>query len=657
MASVMTPGRLDWYRRRLMAMSPGEIAHRVSFALRKGRWRRRRSWTAPAPDIHAADPWRPPVFGGDHLDDAQAVLAEADRYARGEYTLLNFSYTEPDIDWLRDPDTGRVSPLAFGPDIDYRDHARVGNYKNIWEKSRFHHLTILALAHALTKKGPYADTVHRQLLSWAGANPAPLGINWHSPLELGVRLISLTWIERLLRGTTAHDELFGASGAMWPVVYWSQWMIEQSRSHGSSANNHLIGEMAGLLAAALQWPYFDESDRWRRLAMDALEKNIVAQTFPSGLNREMAFSYHLFTLEFFTLCGIEAERFGAPFSQTYRDRARRMFEVIPMVLDTGAALPSYGDGDEGMALLLRPSGSSRLDWLFRLGGRWLGAGTPAPPGGSGALAADLILPGVADRSVAAHEPPASAAFEDAGVYVLSSGRGTPEELFVLADAGPLGFLATAAHGHADALSFTLSAGGAPVLVDPGTYTYHADPHWRDYFRSTKAHNTVTVDGKDQSEMGGPFLWTHKAVARAISFSAAAAGGVLIAEHDGYRRPGGGVVHRRTLALDARTLTVTDDLTGGGTHEIEWRLHFDPAATVRLDGAALEAVFDGGAASFVLDGAMRWALAKGEDDAGWVSKGFNLKTPACTLKGTARVNLPVTLVNRLSVSFSSRSQKS
>ena len=54
------------------------------------------------------------------------------------------------------------------------------------------------------------------------------------------------------------------------------------------------------------------------------------------------------------------------------------------------------------------------------------------------------------------------------------------------------------HGHADALSITLSVGGKETLVDPGTYRYNGEPEFRKYFKGTRAHNTVTIDGLDQA---------------------------------------------------------------------------------------------------------------------------------------------------------------
>src|SRR5262249_9207637 len=106
--------------------------------------------------------------------------------------------------------------------------------------------------------------------------------------------------------------------------------------------------------------------------------------------------------------------------------------------------------------------------------------------------------------------PAMLEFPDGGYYIIGKDFGAPGGGKALVDAGPLGYLSIAAHGHADALAFTLSVGGREILVDPGTYAYHRNRRWRDYFRGTSAHNTLRVDGREQSEPGGDFLWLSHA---------------------------------------------------------------------------------------------------------------------------------------------------
>src|SRR5205823_12200468 len=108
--------------------------------------------------------------------------------------------------------------------------------------------------------------------------------------------------------------------------------------------------------------------------------------------------------------------------------------------------------------------------------------------------------------------PVRLAFREGGYYILGRDFGGPREVKALVDAGPLGYLSIAAHGHADALAVTLSVGGEECLVDPGTYSYWQERKWRDYFRGTSAHNTVRIDGLDQSVPGGRFMWLKKAAA-------------------------------------------------------------------------------------------------------------------------------------------------
>ena len=304
----------SWRWNRLRAMSLVEIASRLLLAWRHHRWRRRNAWHAPRARVVRADQWSFRLRPEEARDDVALLLEEADRISSGAFSLLNCSFTQTAIDWHFDPQLGVRAPVTFSPDIDYRDTTVAGNVKNIWELNRHQHLTVLAAAYSITKDVRYADAVASQIVSWLRANPTLQGVNWHSPLELAIRLISWLWIERLLRDSPAHERLFGDDGAIWPSVYWHQWLIRTCLSHGSSSNNHLIGELTGLFVTSTAWPYFEESEAWQRTARRGLEAEVARQTFPSGLNREQAFSYHLFVLELFVVAALEGERAGAPFS-------------------------------------------------------------------------------------------------------------------------------------------------------------------------------------------------------------------------------------------------------------------------------------------------------------------------------------------------------
>jgi uncharacterized heparinase superfamily protein len=210
-------------------------------------------------------------------------------------------------------------------------------------------------------------------------------------------------------------------------------------------------------------------------------------------------------------------------------------------------------------------------------------------------------------------------------------------VFVLADAGPHGYLSIAAHAHADALSFTLSAGGKAILIDPGTYTYHTEERWRRYFRGTRAHNTVVIDDLDQSTQAGPFLWTRKARTRVRDWKPTDSGARLVASHDGYARVG--VIHQRSWELQGSTLTIMETLQGKGSHRV--MLCFQVAPDCRVEQIS-ESVFmithADVHARLTLPDNMESALIRGGEEAGWYSPVFGVKQ--ATFSILARRECPV-----------------
>jgi hypothetical protein len=165
------------------------------------------------------------------------------------------------------------------------------------------------------------------------------------------------------------------------------------------------------------------------------------------------------------------------------------------------------------------------------------------------------------------DPKKSAIFSQGGYCVMRSSQCN----FVF-DCGPLGYLSTAAHGHADALSFSMSLEGSPIFIDPGTYAYQEGDDWRTYFRSTAAHNTIEIDGQDQSEMLGTFLWGRKARSKILHWSTNPDYDIAIAEHDGFKHSG--VIHRRTIIFSKKDfIIIVDDLLGKGEHKCSQFWHF------------------------------------------------------------------------------------
>ncbi|MGH3876910.1 MAG: alginate lyase family protein [Actinophytocola sp.] len=647
----MSPG---WYLRRLSRMGPREVAGRAGDVLRKRRRRReylnprrpnplrRREFsnglgTAALPDVPADAVKR-------LVESAEELLA-----GRAEY----FGVVRDDLvapDWSADPKTGRRAPTdAYAFDIAYRSEDAVGDIKQIWEPSRHQHLTVLAAAYALTGEERYASRVADHLKSWWAANPPLSGVHWVSGIELGIRLISWVWVRRLLDGWPGAPALFEDNPEALHQIWHHQRWLAAFRSQGSSANNHVIAEAAGQLAAAAAFPWFPESVGWRAEALRALDEHLRANTFGSGLNRELATEYHGLVLELGLAGALEAHAAGVTVPESTRLVLLRMFDALAAVVDATLRPPRQGDADDGHGLVLDGAGTDRWGSLLATGDALFGRRTWWPRVSGTDVRTPLLaaLAPEALRVTAARPAARPVHLADAGMTILrSSAEGA--EVWCRCDGGPHGFLSIAAHGHADALSIEVRHDGVDVFADPGTYCYHGQPEWRSYFRSTRGHNTLELDGTDQSTSGGPFLWTRHARTTVLTSEDTR----WQAEHDGYATGKRPATHRRTVTLDGTQLHVTDEVRGDGEHAGQLSFHLGPEVDVELDGATARMVWPGrgGLATAVLDlpADLTWSAHRGETEPplGWYSPGFGRREPAWVLVGSGGVRGGTTLTTLL-----------
>jgi len=605
---------------------------------------------------------RSAIFGGffgklGDGDDVPAAIKQQwrnDAVSRGDTVadhMLSFfdlehQYLGATIDWNYEHKAGKSTPMAFSGDIDYRDYSVTGDCKFVWEPNRHHQLVSLGRAYRWTGDDRYALAAVEQLESWMDQCPFSRGMNWRSPLELAIRLINWVWTLELVRESEALSAAFVER--ITSVTYRHLWDVTRKFSRYSSANNHLIGEAAGVYIGSSYFRGLNNARLWRRRSREILQSEIFRQTYEDGGNREQALGYHLFVLPFLLLPAIVGRRDDDDFGQEYWHRLEKTFDFVAAFMDGDSVSPMFGDSDDGHVLDLGMNlGDPRS--LMAIGAvlfersdfKALACGFPESAywllGGSGMRRFDSLSTG--GVSVARH----SRVLPDSGYYLLTSNTGEDaSRIRVVFDCGELGFKSIAAHGHADALSFTLRAGGHDILVDPGTYDYFTYPTWRNYFRSTRAHNTIELDGVDQSELLGSFLWGRKATARCLHWEPTDAGGRVVGEHDGYGRLNDPVTHRRTLSLDAPEgiIDVMDELVCEGCHDIVMTLHFAEHCHVEPIGEnRFNVQYDGGCATFALDSALSVDVLHGSEDPifGWVSRGYHRKNPAASLIGRCSCN--------------------
>lgn len=693
--------RLTWYVRRLRSMSSAEIAWRASrvttgavrtltqptepsdaallgvanpdwdallrqFRAGAGQFRaQRRDLTRPI----LLDGQRATTLAAAHPEETAAVLAAADRTLAHRFTF--FSYPEQvladPIDWHYDPVSATTWPTLRSDRIDHRTSP--ADPKWIWELNRLQHLPWLAHAWLITGEDRYAEGALDQLDSWLAQNPPGIGIAWRGAFEAGIRAISVALALQGLRDAPAlTPDRYRRLVRMLAESARRCW---QDRSRFSSANNHLVGELAGAATVALLFPELAAAQMWQQRALRALNVEAQRQILPDGAGAEQAIGYQVFTADLLLIVVALVRLRGDQAPPGMLRAIDRSATFLATLVGDGDPTPHYGDDDEGFALRLDAAPLRTVpDHLAavatvtgnptaRRAGRQpgLGAGwfAAAPP-----THATPVTPAMSATPVTGKDWPGSYFAPHGGLVVLRSGpRPTPHPPTsreptprrVTMDVGPLGYLSIAAHGHADALAVTLSVDGHELIGDPGTASYYGHPEWRTVHRSTRAHATVCVDDTDQSVMGGPFMWTEHATVtiHAVDLDR----GIVDAEHEGYRRLRTPVTHRRWLfaPADATTVLVVDLLQGDGTHRVRtsWPLHPSLDATRTDDGHLVTR--DGSPVlhlGYAASTPWRHHDVRGDPvtNLGWWSHRLESREPAWVVGSWCAAPLPIALVTVL-----------
>jgi hypothetical protein len=543
------------------------------------------------------------------------------------------------LEWHHDYRHAKDAPRGFAPRLDIRDPEKVGDIKYIWEINRHQHLT--ALASSGYPKG--AQIAARELKRWLNDNPYLYGVNWTSPLELGLRLISWALLYPSIEDELERDSQFFAQFSA--SIYNHLTYLSRHRSRYSSANNHLIGELAGLLVGSLCFPWWKECGSWARQAVAELEREAGLQFVPDGVNREQAISYQLFTLEMMLAAAQVSANCNLPFNAQFHQRLYHALCYLEALATSESDLPWFGDSDDARGFILDPR-MSPLESVMELGGsmycepRFL----RLAHGNCTAQAFRIDMASSAKPLVRSELVPTQ--FTEGGVAILRH-----DSWKVLMDVGPLGYTSIAAHGHADALSVLLADESKYILVDPGTYAYHSNQEWRDYFRGSSAHNTIRIDGQNQSEIAGRFLWGQQAHTILSQCSDEADLGSVVAEHDGYTKLADPVVHRRKLLLDKHSgvLTISDTLQCKGTHraEIFWHLSEDAQARP-LSSDTLEISVRGKVLRMEIPATASVDILSGSENpiAGWRSPAFHVKHPIQTIRCGAQISGNAELITRI-----------
>jgi uncharacterized heparinase superfamily protein len=362
--------------------------------------------------------------------------------------------------------------------------------------------------------GPAA--FERLARSWMRENAGMQGDGWH-PYPLSLRIVN--WSRALdffLLDSGFAEELARS-------IYGQTRFLFSNLEH-DVRGNHLLKNIRALIWSGVMFEG-DEARRWLSEGLRLLEIEVAEQVLPDGGHFERVPAYHVVVLRDLSETA-EWLRLNRQTPAWLDDAVARMTRFLDGITEPGGRLPLFKD--------------TTLDCVGQ-------APSPVPP---------------------AQRPGEGACPTQSGYAVFRDSHA-----FLIADFGPPCPPYLPAHAHADMFSFELTVDGAPLIVDSGVYEYAAG-EWRDWFRSTRAHNTVEIAGENQSEVWGSFRVARRAMPGNVRFT----GTTLTGEHDGYRRLDPPAIHRRTIVhIPNSAFVITDDILGTGVTEAKSYIHLHPDA--------------------------------------------------------------------------------
>jgi hypothetical protein len=621
---------IRWHKSRLAAMSMPELGHRISERTARLSGRRfSKEWAeisakgniAELPNVRRA--W------SEIPEGLKVRVAEQSRKTiAGKFELLGKSWGHtsemPPVAafWhLDDEGIPWSGPDEYCFDVSYR--ARAGrDVKRVWEINRLQFLVPLAVHAQLTGDSQISKLVLDIIFSWMHGNRPYRGVNWVSGIELALRAISVALslsiigLEKIEKAKLIDIQRFFAAHLFW---------LKRYPSLHSSENNHRIAELVGSLICRAVAPGIEPEWNLRR-DLDQLMFQLESQILQDGIGAEQSPTYAAFSIELALIAFFSLNLGPGQLPAAVRERLLAWADHVQWISSPVGDVPMIGDCDDGKVIGIEGSAGPRyVVSIAECVADYLNHPDFLPSRCYLDLRDALFLLPKASSTPLPITPLVGMKTWKVGGYSVWRARPSSPVVLVF-DHGPLGYLSIAAHGHADALSVWLSVGDTPVIVDAGTYAYNSAPLWRERFRSSMIHNTLSMSRVSSSSTSGGFNWAAKANARLVSGSAKTR--EVVAEHDGYLRQFG-VRHRRSVSMsDDGRVAIADELIGGSDSlPVQISFLINPHLSVRRNDGRRNSIVveDAGRpiAEFSYDGELEPDIAFGDGDAGdgWVSPSF------------------------------------
>ena len=464
-------------------------------------------------------------------------------------------------DWHLNPVTGERFPVDrhWTEISDFSG----GDIKLVWEASRFAWVYPLVRAYWRTGGEAYPRLFWELLEDWRDANPPQWGVNWKCGQEVALRVMACCF--GLYGFADSPETTPQRLASLTELMAVSANRIEANLSYAlSQRNNHGLTEANGLWTVGLLFPELASSERWAALGRDALRQQIDTLIDNDGAFSQHSVNYQRVMLETCAWAIRLGDQHARSLGAESTERVARAGRFLWLLQDdiTGQ-VPRYGQNDGALVLPLSNCDSADYRPAIQLtamlnGNRRYERG-PWDETALWLLGTDSLTCEDDKASRADWHAP------DGGYQVLRSDSGHVMTRAPCYRHRP---------AHADALHVDLWWRGRNIALDAGTYSYNAPPPWNNPLAETFVHNTVSVDGHNQMDRAGRFLWLPWLSGQRTAYATSPCGQLAYWEgtHDGYRRLASPVSHRRgILRIGGEHWLVLDVLESLTDHE--YRLHW------------------------------------------------------------------------------------
>jgi hypothetical protein len=524
----------------------------------------------------------------------------------------------PDIlefdSWRDDIKNGISSSISYSGSISYKNFQAIGESKYVFELNRLHHLPTYSYHAGKNKDQVGVNKLVSQIQCWSCQNPLYGSVNWTSGIEAGIRVVNLIYSILLFKSMLSQAELKMLNS----VVKKHLFFLKRNLSLYSSANNHLVAELMGIIHIAATFSYRDSKKDLKKYS-NLLFQEFEKQVDDNGVCREQTIRYHAATFNSYLACFLLLNAKGVRITETQWSKLAYMGHFLE-IMPWGDGI-DFGDSDDSELLysqhdinyhLIRSAANSvsiletktnpndfRNHLLFSFWG--------APQSAI---------------NINRKEP---ADYLSSGYFLYNE-----NDITLLVDVGSIGYDTLAAHGHADQLSLLLKYRNTAFIVDCGTFQYHPQfSQWRSYFRGTRSHNTISVNGLDQALSSGPMMWSIKPDVTILNN----APNYVSAVHNGFVKQGVPCYHQRDVTIAANMIAISDKLIDSsiGTSYV-WALHFHPEVELDMLEGKLVATRNGIRIEMIGEHMFNCQIVKGSENPllGWFSESYDCITPTSTL---------------------------